>query len=209
MTGKALGIATIALAVWLAPPDTATAQTFPSPQLIGEWQGDGRIIVTWCKQKQLPIHIFIRADRKVSGTVGDASITAGRIRKNNWFLTWLGNSEYVIEAKLDGPIVAAENIRRESIQLLLDTDGHLLEGGFHTSGSEAGGKASMAMSGTAVMLSRVQRLDTDIGQIRLRQLIGKQRVGHRSARGVGLREEDSLAQGSEHHDKTKINRKIG
>jgi len=144
--------------------------------MIGEWQGDGKIIVTWCKQDRLAIHLFIRADGRISGAVGDALITDGLVRKNNWFLDWLGNPEYVIEAKLDGWIIAEENVRRESIVILVDVDGHELIGGFHTNGDKTGGKESMMMSGTGLHLSKVQRLDTEIGQIHLRELVCQKRV---------------------------------
>lgn len=187
----------------------AVSASFPPPELIGEWQGEGDIVVTWCQQQTLPIHLFIRADRKVSGTVGDASITVGSVRKNNWFLVWLGNPEYVVEARLDGPLVAAEAIQRVSIELVVDVNGHQLEGGFHTSGTPAGGKDSMSMAGTAVVLSRIQRLNTDIGQIRFRKLIGEERVGHRDLCRACLGEENPFAQCAEHHDKTEIDGQIG
>ena len=192
-----------------APPLWAGPAPFPPPEMIGEWQGDGKVIVTWCKQGRLAIHLYIRADGKVSGMVGDALITDGFVRKNNWFLDWMGNPEYVIEARLDGPIVEAENIRRESIELLLDIDGHELQGGFHTSGSKTGGKESMIMTVTSIRLSRVQRLDTEIGQIRLPQLIGEKRVGDRQVRRVGLREEDSLSQCADYHNEPQIRGQIG
>ena len=144
--------------------------------MIGEWQGDVKVIVTWCKQDRLSIHLFVRADGKVSGSIGDALIATGSVRKNNWFLVWLGNPEYVIEATLDGAVVAAEGIRRKTIKLLVDLDGHELLGGFHTSGEKTGGKESMIMSGTDLRLSRVQRLDTEIGQIHDAKLICQKRV---------------------------------
>jgi hypothetical protein len=193
----------VAAQVW------AASAVFPPPEMIGEWQGDGKIVVTWCKQDRLAIRLYIRADGKVSGMVGDAIITDGSVRKNNWFLDWMGNPEYVIEARLDGPIVEAEGIRRESIELLLDIDGHELLGGFHTNGSKTGGKESMIMTVTPLRLSRVQRLNTEIGQIRLPQFIGEKRVGDRQVCGVGLREEYPLPQRADHHNKPQIRGQIG
>jgi hypothetical protein len=151
----------------------AHAKSFPPETLIGEWQGDGKIIVTWCKQGRLQFHIFVRADARVSGSVGDAVITEGVIKKNHWFLDWLGNPEYVIEAKLRGPVVAPEGIQRESIIILVDLVHHELQGGFHTSGAKVGGKDSMVLSGTSVTLSKVQSLEPEIGQVRVRELVGQ------------------------------------
>jgi len=199
----------IAAHVAAAVPLWAGAAPFPPPEIIGEWQGDGAVIVTWCKKPRIAIHLYIRADGKVSGMVGEALITNGSLRKNNWFLDWMGNPEYVIEAGLNGAIVDAEDIRRESIELLLDIDGHELHGGFQTNGSEMGGKESMILTVASVRLSRVQQLDTEIGQIRPPQLIDEKPPGDRQMRGVGLREEDPLAQCADHHHESKIRGKIG
>lgn len=141
--------------------------------MIGEWQGDGEIVVTWCKQERLPFHIFIRADARVSGSVGDAVLTDGSIKKNNWFLDWLGHPEYMIEATLRGPVVATENIRRDSITIVFDLVHHELHGAFYTNGEKAGGRESMAFSGTSVKLSRVQALAPEVGQVDFGKLVGQ------------------------------------
>jgi hypothetical protein len=154
----------------------AAAVSRPPLELVGEWQGDGRVLVTWCKQDRLSIRLFLGADGKVSGSVGDALIAAGSVRKNNRLLNWLGNPEYVIDATLDGELVAAEGIRRKTIKLLVDLHDHQLQGGFHTDGDKTGGKESMIMSGTDVRLSRVLRLDTEIGQIHRDEFIGQKGV---------------------------------
>ena len=105
-------VAILLVILLAAAPSLWASAPFPPPEMIGEWQGDGKVVVTWCRQGRIAIHLYIRADGKVSGIVGDALITDGFVRKNNWFLDWLGNPEYVIEARLDGAIVEAENIRR-------------------------------------------------------------------------------------------------
>ena len=199
---------TLALAAMLLGSPSFAASSFPPPEVIGEWQGESDISSTWCRQTSLAVHLFIRADAKVSGSVGDALIAAGSIRKNNWFLVWLGKPEYVVEASLDGPLVGAEDIRRRSIELLLDVNGHELEGSFQTSGTAAGGKESMSMSGTSLVLSRVQRLNTEVGEIRLRKLIGKERIRDRDLCGVAFREENTLAQRAENHHEAEIDGKI-
>jgi len=204
-------LAAILFAAQLAasPPAGAEPSPFPPAELIGEWQGDGKVVVTWCRRERVAIHLYIRADGKVSGMVGDALVTDGFLRKNNWFLDWMGDPEYVIEAKLTGPIVAAEDIHRESIELLFDIDGHELLGGFRTSGTKTGGKASMILTVASIRLSRVQHLNTEIGQIRLHQFIGEEPDGNRKVRRVGFREEYPLAQRAHHHHKPQINSHIG
>lgn len=202
-------IAAVAFCAMCALPASVAAMgAFPPEKMIGEWQGAGRIVVTWCTQDYLPIHIFVRADGRVSGAIGNALIDEGRVRKNNWFLDWLGNPEYVIEADLDGFLIEAEGIRRKSIELTLDLQEHELVGGFQSSGDKTGGKESMAMSGTSVRLSRVQRLDTEVGQIRARQFIGEETIGDWQVCRIRFGEKHSFAHDAQYHNKTQVRGEI-
>lgn len=188
---------------------TVCAKSFPPEEMIGEWRGDGKIIVTWCRQERLPFHLFVRADGRVSGSVGNAAISDGFVKKNSWFLDWLGNPEYMIEATLGGSIVASEGIRRESIKLIVDLVDHELHGGFHTSGSKVGGKDSMILSGTSVKLFKVQLLDPEVGQVRLREFVGEERVRNGDLRRIRLRKEHALAERAEHRDEPEVGCEIG
>lgn len=125
------------------------------PDMIGRWSGGGRQIMTWCNQQTIDITLNILSDGRVEGRFGDAMLRSGSIDKNNFFLRLLGNSEYIINADLDGPIVASEKIRRESIKILLNFKDGKLAGSFHTAGSEkSGGKETMSMSGIDVKLEK-------------------------------------------------------
>ncbi|MFC1524441.1 hypothetical protein ACFL6N_06580 [Thermodesulfobacteriota bacterium] len=68
--------------------------------LVGIWKGEGKVIVAWCEQKQLPFELQIDIDRNVSGKIGDAQILHGKIRLNNIVYRWLGNRKFIIDAKL-------------------------------------------------------------------------------------------------------------
>ena len=87
---------------------------------IGTWKGEGKIIVTWCEQKQLPFELQIDSDGNVSGKIGDAHIRHGKIRLNNIIYRWLGNREYIIDAELSNYLIEKEKIKRKSIRIFLD-----------------------------------------------------------------------------------------
>ena len=122
---------------------------------IGTWKGEGKIIVTWCEQKQLAFELQIDSDGNVSGKIGDAHIRHGKIRLNNIIYRWLGNREYIIDAELSNYLIEKEKIKRESIRIFLDFQKPFLTGGFHTSGSKFGGKEKMIFSGNSVKLVKI------------------------------------------------------
>lgn len=122
---------------------------------IGTWKGEGRIIVTWSKQKQLSFVLQIDKHGNVRGNIGNALIQDGKIRLNNIFYRWLGNRNYIIDAKLTNYLVESEKIKRESIRIFLDYENNSLVGGFHTSGSKFGGKEKMILSGTGIKLIKM------------------------------------------------------
>ena len=108
-----------------------------TPAMVGHWEGNARIIVSWCHQKNLSVKVDIHADGSVTGTVGDAKLTEGRFELNRG---WLGRklnlwSDYIITGNLDGPIVAAEDITRSGVKMPLNFSGGTFDGGVNTSGS--------------------------------------------------------------------------
>ncbi len=119
----------------------------------GHWKGKGKIIVTWCKQKQLKFDIRIDKKGKISGKVGDAIITKGKIYSN--FLGVL-NRDYVIEVELKGDILKTEKIKRAKMKIMVDVKGDYLVGGFRSSGLKIGDKKSMAITGVDLVLKRVK-----------------------------------------------------
>ena len=78
-------IATLAI---LLPALTSWAtESVVTPAMVGHWEGNARIIVSWCHQTNLPVKVDIHADGSVTGTVGDAKLTEGRFESNRG---WLG-----------------------------------------------------------------------------------------------------------------------
>ncbi len=131
----------------------------PDSAMAGHWQGTGREIMSWSQKDTIRFDLRISPDGSVSGTIGDARIREGKVMLNNPFLRWLGNSPYLIKAKLDGEIVSEEGIRRKGITLVLRFENDRFTGGFRTSGWEFGGKKRMAMTGIELVLKRAGKAE--------------------------------------------------
>ncbi len=124
---------------------------------IGTWKGEGTIIVAWSKQKKISFELQIDKNGNVSGNIGNAYIRQGRIKLNKIIYRWLGNSDYIIDAKLSNYLIKKEEIKRESIRIFLDFKQTFYTGNFHTSGSKFGGKNKMILSGVKIKLVKVLR----------------------------------------------------
>jgi hypothetical protein len=147
-------IATLAMAltVWSA----GAAGNIVTPAMVGCWQGNARIIVSWCRQTNLPVKVEIHADGSVTGTVGDAKLTGGRFQQNRG---WLGRklnlaTDFIIRGRLDGAIVATEGITRSSVMIPLNLSGGNFAGGINTSGTLFGGKKKMIFTAMSLTLTR-------------------------------------------------------
>ena len=128
-------IATLAI---LLPALTSWAtESVVTPAMVGHWEGNARIIVSWCHQTNLPVKVDIHADGSVTGTVGDAKLTEGSFESNRgWLLRKLNwATDYIIVGGLDGAIVAAEGITRSSVKMPLNFSDGTFTGGVNTSGS--------------------------------------------------------------------------
>jgi hypothetical protein len=127
----------IASALTLAFTSSRAAESVVTPAMVGHWEGNARIVVSWCHQTNLPVKMDIHADGSVTGTVGDAKLTEGRFQKNRG---WLGRelnlwSDYIVTGGLGGAIVAAEGITRSNVKMPLNFSGDTFTGGVNTSGS--------------------------------------------------------------------------
>jgi hypothetical protein len=134
----------------LVPPllVSCASRSLPTPALVGHWEGNDRIIVSWCRQTNLPVKLDIDADGSVAGTVGDANLRGGRFQRNRG---WLGRklnieTDYIITGNLDGAIVAAEGIKRKHVMMPCNFDGSVIKGSVATSGIWFGGKARMVFT---------------------------------------------------------------
>jgi hypothetical protein len=135
------------------PP--ATEEAF-APEIVGQWKGHARIIVIWSRQTNLCVTLNIRDDATVTGKVGDALLTNGRLKKNRG---WMGKNlkvktDYIVVGDLKGAIVAAEGTTRPRVKIPLNLNGQTLRGGLHTSGSKFGGKDQMIFSAAGLTLNR-------------------------------------------------------
>jgi hypothetical protein len=103
----------------------------------GHWEGNARIIVSWCRQTNLNVAVDIHADGSVTGKIGDATLIDGRFEANRG---WLGRklnlaTDYIITGKLDGAIVAVEGIVRDKVYIPINLKDSAFVGGINTSGS--------------------------------------------------------------------------
>ena len=130
---------------------TQSASTRPADEsrLAGRWTGNAAIIVQWTQQKQLPVTLDITADGIVTGRVGDAGLVNGR------FVSRWPNTGYRVHGRLEGNLIDAEQVRRDAVDILFErTDDGTLTGGLHSSGSKFGGRSSMKLSATSLVLRR-------------------------------------------------------
>ena len=123
--------------------------------LAGRWEGSATIVVQWVEQPELRIALKIHEDRRVEGRVGGAALVGGRLKRNRGALgRLLGlNTDYLIEAKLFGPIVPDANIRATRIWIPFDVVEGRLEGGLSTS-RKFGGPGRSGLSATKMVLRR-------------------------------------------------------
>lgn len=139
----------------LAIPVSAQKQAGLPPELAGHWRGEGSIMAAWCQQKRIPFDITIDTQGNVTGMIGDAKLQDGRLTYRTRLMRKLGNRDYLIQAKLNGPIVAAEGIQRKKIWLMVDLKNQQLEGGMNTSGWHLGTKNRMFITVAQVVLTRM------------------------------------------------------
>ena len=116
--------------------------------MTGHWEGRAQVIVIWCRQTNLTVALDIREDGTVTGKVGDATLSKGRLKKNRG---WLGRklnvkTDYIIVGELEGAILAREGIKRSQVKLPLNFRGGTFVGSLHTSGSKLSGKDNGILS---------------------------------------------------------------
>jgi hypothetical protein len=153
MMAAAVVAAFVAAFVWFV--SAASGQAFPT-EMVGAWRGDAQIFVNWTAQRTLPVRITIGADGSVTGTIGDATLRSGRFEANRNSIERALNikTDWIVVGALEGDVIKAEGIHRDSVKVPLDwIDGHF-EGGVNTSGSHFGGKQSMWLAAGHLRLER-------------------------------------------------------
>lgn len=124
--------------------------------MVGHWEGSAKIIVVWCRQPTLRVVVHIEPDGSVSGKVGDALLTKGRLVRNRG---WIGRklnlkTDFLVTGALTGSTVEAEGIKRARVNIPLNFTGTTFVGGLHTSGTPAGGSKGMILSASGLTLTR-------------------------------------------------------
>jgi hypothetical protein len=146
------------LTALLAGIHSCGAQHVVTPAMTGHWEGNARVIVSWCAQTNLPVALDIRADGSVAGTIGDAKLVEGHFlshRSRPWRHT-------IITGKLDGAIVAAEGVSRSQVTMICDYNNDSFKGQIDTSGSlcvfssQKTRKGKMALTAIDLKLNRSQ-----------------------------------------------------
>jgi len=147
-------IAFIALTGW----NLCSAGNVVTPAMAGHWEGNARIIVSWCHQTNLPVAVDIHADGSVTGKIGDATLVAGHfLSHRSW--PW---RHTMVTGKLDGAIVAAEDITRSDVTMICDFSNGSFNGQIDTNGSlcvfssEKTMKEKMALTAVGLKLIRSQ-----------------------------------------------------
>lgn len=150
----ALIVALTALTTW----NLCAAESIVTPAMVGHWEGNARIIVSWCHQKNLPVAVDIHADGSVTGKIGDATLVGGHfLSHRSW--PW---RHTMVTGKLDGAIVAAESITRSYVTMICDFSNGSFKGQIDTNGSlcvfssEKTMKEKMALTAIGLKLIRSQ-----------------------------------------------------
>jgi hypothetical protein len=128
---------------WL--PAEALGSAATASGFAGSWAGDADIVVNWTTARTLRVRLSLGPDGRATGTIGDAVLRNGRLERNR---TAVGRAlhvktDWIIRGSLEGDLIKAEGIRRDTVTLPLNwLDGHF-EGSVQSSGSHFGGKDRM------------------------------------------------------------------
>lgn len=142
----------------LAGIHSCAAKNIVTPAMAGRWEGNARIIVSWCSQTNLPVALDVHADGSVNGKIGDATLVAGHFQSHR---TWPWRHS-LITGKLDGDIVAADGITRSQVTIICDFSNDSFNGQIDTNGSlcvfssNKTMKEKMALTAVGLKLTRPQ-----------------------------------------------------
>jgi len=136
----------LAAAVLIGASARASTQV-ATASLIGRWAGVADVSLDWTKQRTLPINIVIGANDQVTGTIGDATLIHGRLLKNRGWIarTMQIKTDYIIQADLDGPVIRAESIQRDMVEIPFNSRDGRLVGSVNGSSYKIGATAPPAL----------------------------------------------------------------
>jgi hypothetical protein len=105
----------------------------PPPELVGRWQGQGRILSNWTSIQSLPVDLAILPDGTVRGQIGIAAVAGGSFEE--YAPQQKKKPPYVLTVNLDGALLEDGVIRR-SFRLNLQPEGTRLAGSGASDGSK-------------------------------------------------------------------------
>jgi len=145
-----------ALPMWMCQTDYAVNNGWAPPaNLVGEWQGSAPISSDWTRQRQLPVFIHVAVSGSLNGRIGDAQIAWGLLEPGHnavgRFLH-LG-TDFRFVGQLNGVILSADDVRRNSFSIPCDFINGQLVGDFITSGWLSGDRYHVALAAEHLALT--------------------------------------------------------
>jgi len=159
---KKVGIALTALTIiviGLTSISNANSLQLPDETIVGTWVGETKPIVLWVNAESIPVSLIINPNGVITGMLGDATIVNGIVknRRNSISGKLFGHRGFSIIVKLQGNIIDSEQICRHSANIFfIDYKDGEWHGSFHSSGTNVGGKKSMVLTSSDMVLRKAE-----------------------------------------------------
>ena len=113
----------------VAPSFAEPIERSDPPQIAGTWIGSAHILANWTSTTALQVRLNIADDGQVSGSIGDARISSGRVTTtSNRAKAFDRYSVFTVKLELQGPLLASDGITRGKFDLQLETSHEMLTG---------------------------------------------------------------------------------
>lgn len=107
----------------------------PAADLAGGWTGEAKVLNSYTDTRQLAVALDIGSDGSVTGKVGDAHITSGRIELRRWWqLRAFNHYDIRVDFGLSGQLTD-DGVIRKTGTIALVPRGAELDGWFFSEGS--------------------------------------------------------------------------
>ena len=124
----------------------------PPGEIVGHWQGHGRIANKWTNVQQLPMDFAILPDGRVVGMIGDAQVRGGLVMEKQA----KRGPEYHLLVDLEGPLLD-DGLMRRSLDLVFSASSGRLTG----TGTTDGGKPIPIFGSSRDVSRESKRLELD------------------------------------------------
>ena len=107
------------------PEPSRSQSSATRDSMMGVWCGTANVVVNWTVQKKLGVRLVVPASGEITGNVGDARLSQGRLKANRGAVGRMLNmkTDYIVVGNLEGPIIAAEGITRRTVKMPLNWTG--------------------------------------------------------------------------------------